>query len=59
MGEASLFCKGAELYKVFLESFHKLLDLVPPKLDKAYLVNPIDCKIVGSISATDMKISYF
>lgn len=57
--EALTFLQRAKLYKVFLDSFRETLGLTSPKLGKAYLVDPKNCQILGSISASDMTIHYF
>jgi len=58
--EAPVFLQRAQLYKAFLDGLQEPMGLsIPPKPGKAYLVDPKDCKVLGSISGTDMTIHYF
>jgi hypothetical protein len=56
----SVFLQRARLYKMFLENLQEPMGLnIFPKPETAYLVDPHDCRVVGSISAIDMIIKYF
>lgn len=60
LDEASVFLKRAQLYKVFLDSLREPMGLtILPKPGMAYLVDPKNCRVLGSISAIDMTIKYF
>lgn len=55
--EANSFLYRARDYKSFLEQLSKPMGLaIAPKPGTAYLVDARDCKIVGSISASNMTI---
>ncbi len=58
--EAQVFLERAKLYKVFLESLHESMGLeIILKLGIAYLIDPVNCRVVGSISAEEMSIRLF
>lgn len=57
LDEAEVFLQRAQLYKAFLDGLREPMGLsIEPKPGTAYLVDPKNCQVLGSISAVDMTI---